>query len=263
MPSLALHAELRPYQYPGFSSAPLPEVAQQSRQNLLLKALPEDVWKRISPHLELVELPLGMCLLHEDCELLEYVYFPTNAIVSLLCVMKNGASTQTAMVGVEGMIGVPLFMGCETSPCRAVVQSTGYAFKLPARVLKHEFEHTHPVMRLLLRYTQSLIAQMGQTAVCNRHHSLEQRLCRWLLSSLDRLPGNDLKMTQELISNMIGVRREGVTTAAGRLQNLGLISYSRGRITVLDRPALECHACECYAVVKRETDRLLPSSCTH
>lgn len=254
MSSLALQAEHRPKQYPGFPSTPFPGIAQQSHQNYLLKALPPDAWKRISPYLELVELPLGTGLLHEVCALVKYVYFPTNAIVSLQCVMRDGAMTQTAMVGVEGVVGVPLFMGWETSPSRAVVQSAGYAYRMPARILKHEFEHTQPVMRLLLRYTQSLVTQMSQTAVCNSHHSLEQRLCRWLLSSLDRLPGNDIRMTQELISNMIGVRREGVTAAAGKLQQLGMIHYSRGRITVIDREALESHACECYEVVKIESE---------
>ena len=174
--------------------------------------------------------------------------------------MENGASAQTAMVGVEGMVGISPFMGFATSPCRAVVQSTGYAFKLPAKVLMHEFERTPAVTRLLLRYTQSLITQMAQTAGCNRHHTLEQQLCRWLLSTLDRLPGNSLVMTQELISHLIGVRREGVTEAACKLQRLGMISYSRGHITVLDRAALESHVCECYAVVRRETERLLPPS---
>jgi len=240
--------------------APLITIAPQSRQNRLLKALPEDVWKRISPHLELIELPMGTCLIHEACGLVKYVYFPTNAIISLLCVMENGASAQTAMIGVEGMVGISPLMGFETSPCRAVVQSAGYAFKLPARVLMHEFEHTQEVTRLLLRYTQSVLTQMGQMAGCNRHHSLEQQLCRCLLSCLDRLPGNSLTMTQELISNMIGVRREGVTEAAGKLQRLGLIHYCRGHITIIDRPGLERHVCECYAVIKRETERLQPSS---
>lgn len=261
MPSLALRIEHRAPPQAMPARAPLITIARQSRQNRLLRALPDEVWSRLCRHLELIELPVGTCLLHEACGLVENVYFPTNSIVSLLCVMENGASAQTAMVGVEGMVGISPFMGFATSPSRAVVQSAGYAFKLPARVLTHEFEHTPAVTRLLLRYTQSLITQMAQTAGCNRHHSLEQQLCRWLLSCLDRLPGNNLAVTQELISHMIGVRREGVTEAAGKLQRLGMISYRRGHITVLDRAALERQVCECYAVVKRETERLLPSLC--
>ena len=260
MPSLALRVERPPPPHPMLARAPLIAIARQSCQNRLLKALPDEAWSRIAPHLELIELSLGTCLIYEACGLVKYVYFPTNAIVSLLCVMENGASVQSAMVGVEGMVGISPFMGFETSPCRAVVQSAGYAFKLPARALIHEFEHTQAVTRLLLCYTQSLITQMVQTAGCNRLHSLEQQLCRCLLSSLDRLPGNDLAMTQELISKMIGVRREGVTEAAGKLQRLGMINYSRGHITVVDRPALERHVCECYTVIKRETERILPPS---
>lgn len=260
MPALALRIAHRPQQDPIPAPAPLITIARQSRQNRLLKSLPEDVWDRISPHLALIELPLGSCLIHEACGLVKYVYFPTNAIISLLCVMENGASAQTAMVGSEGMVGISPFMGLETSPTRAVVQTAGYAFKLPARVLMHEFEHTPVVTRMLLRYTQLLMTQMGQTVGCNRHHSIEKQLCRWLLSSLDRLSGNELAMTQEFISNLIGVRREGVTEAAGKLQRLGMIRYSRGRITVVDRPALERHACECYSMMRRETERLSPSS---
>lgn len=259
MPTLAFRIEPRPAQPPMPARAPLIAIGRQSRQNHLLKAFPDEVWNRISPYLELIELPLGSCLIREAGGLIKYVYFPTNSIVSLLCVMENGASAQTAMVGVEGMVGISPFMGFESSPSRAVVHGAGYAFKLPARVLMREFEQTPAVTRLLLRYTQSLITQMAQTAGCNRLHSLEQQLCRCLLSSLDRLPGNDLAMTQELISKMIGVRREGVTEAAGKLQRLGMISYSRGHITVLDRPALEDHVCECYTVIKRETERLLAS----
>lgn len=258
MSSLAARAERGPQPSVLAARAPLLAIAHQSRQNRLLRSMSEDVWARVSPHLELIELPLGS-VLYESGTLLKHVYFPANSIISLLYVMENGASAQTAMVGFEGVVGVSLLMGCDTAPYRAVVQSAGYAFKLKASVLAQEFERTPAVTNLLLRYTQSLITQMAQTAVCNRHHSLEQQLCRWLLMSLDRLPGNDLFMTQELISNMIGVRREGVTEAAGKLQRLGMISYTRGRITVVNRPALEGHVCECYAVVKKETDRLLPA----
>jgi len=186
-----------------------------------------------------------------------YVYFPTTAIVSLLYVMEDGSSAEIAIVGNEGVVGVALFMGGESTPSRAVVQSAGHAYRLRARTIKGEFDLGGVLQHLLLRYTQSLITQMAQTAVCNRHHAIEQQLCRWLLLSLDRLQSNELTMTQELIANMLGVRREGVTEAAGRLQAAGLIHYSRGRIKVLDRPGLEALACECYAVVKRETDRLL------
>ena len=186
-----------------------------------------------------------------------YLYFPTDSIVSLLYVMENGASAEIAVTGNDGLVGIALFMGGESTPSRAVVQSAGYAYRLRAVVMKKEFEHGGPLQHLLLRYTQALITQMAQTAVCNRHHSVEQQLCRWLLLSLDRLPSNELVMTQELISNMLGVRREGVTEAAGHLQAAGLIHYSRGHITVLDRPKLEKQVCECYAVVKREMDRLL------
>jgi CRP-like cAMP-binding protein len=231
--------------------------AHQSRQNRLLQVMPDDAWARLQPHLELVELPLGQ-VLYESGTALSHAYFPTTSIVSLLYVMENGASAEIAVVGLEGIVGVSLFMGGETTPSRAVVQSAGHAFRVNARTLKQEFDTAGPVLHLLLRYTQSLIAQMAQTAVCNRHHSLDQQLCRWLLLSLDRLPGNELVMTQELIANMLGVRREGVTEAAGRLQRTEIIRYSRGRITVLDRPKLETQVCECYAVVKRESDRLLP-----
>jgi CRP-like cAMP-binding protein len=226
-------------------------------RNLLLDALPEVDRARLAPHLELVPLRLGQ-VLYESGERLGHVFFPTTAIVSLLYVLEDGASAEIAVVGREGMLGISLFMGGETTPSRAVVQSAGYAFRLPADRLKAEFARFGPTMHLLLRYTQALITQMTQTAVCNRHHSIDQQLCRWLLLSLDRLPSNVLAMTQELIANMLGVRREGVTGAAGKLQEAGLIRYHRGRITVLDRPRLEARACECYRVVKEEFDRLLP-----
>jgi CRP-like cAMP-binding protein len=200
-------------------------------------------------------MPLGM-VLYEAGEALRHIYFPTDSIVSLLYVMKDGASAEIAVVGNEGAIGVSLFMGGETTPSRGIVQSAGSAYRLSGRRLKQEFERHGQLLHVLLRYTQSLITQMAQTAVCNRHHSIDQQLCRWLLLSLDRLPSNRLNMTQELIANMLGVRREGVTGAAGKLQDLGVIHYSRGRITVLDRPKLEQLSCECYAVVKQETDRL-------
>lgn len=204
-----------------------------------------------------MHLPLGS-VLYESRGTLSNVYFPTTAIVSLLYVMENGDHAEIAVVGKEGIIGVSLFMGGGSTPSRAVVQSAGAGFRLKAEVMKEGFERGGPVMHLLLRYTQALITQMAQTAVCNRHHSLDQQLCRWLLLSLDRLTGNELRMTQELIANMLGVRREGVTEAATNLQKAGLIRYSRGRITVLDRNALETRSCECYAVVKKEYDRLLP-----
>ena len=204
-------------------------------------------------------MPLGH-VLYESGATLSHVYFPTTAIVSLLYVMENGASAEIAVVGHEGLVGVSLFMGGESTPSRAVVQSAGRGFRLQAATMKDEFDRAGPVLHLLLRYTQALITQMAQTAVCNRHHSLDQQLCRWLLLSLDRLQGNDLVMTQELIANMLGVRREGVTEAALKLQKAKLIRYSRGRISVLDRPGLEQRTCECYAVVKVEYDRLLPTT---
>ena len=227
------------------------------KSNQLLAALPSDEWTRIAPHLELVDMTLGL-VLYESGGTLSHVYFPLSAIVSLLYVMANGASAEIAVVGNEGLVGISLFMGGESTPSRALVQSAGHAVRLSARLVKDEFNRSGPVMHLLLRYTQALITQMAQTAVCNRHHSLDQQLCRWLLLSLDRLGSNELVMTQELISNMLGVRREGVTEAALKLQNSGLIRYARGHITVLDRPALEKRTCECYAVVKNEYDRLLP-----
>jgi len=232
--------------------------ATEPRQNHLLAALPEAEWAQWLPQLEAVEMPLGK-VLYESGSKLSHVYFPTSAIVSLLYVMEDGASAEIAVVGHEGIVGISLFMGGETTPSRAVVQSAGEGFRLKANVMMQEFNRAGPVLHLLLRYTQALITQMAQTAVCNRHHSLDQQLCRWLLLSLDRLHSNDLVMTQELIANMLGVRREGVTEAAGNLQDAGLIRYRRGHITVLDRAGLEQRACECYAVVKKEYGRLLPA----
>jgi CRP-like cAMP-binding protein len=227
------------------------------RQNHLLDALPAADYERLAPHLELVSMPLGT-VLYESGGALPYVYFPTTSIVSLLYVMEDGASAEIAIVGNEGILGISLFMGGDTTPSRAVVQSAGHGFRLKAELLKNEFGRFGPTMHLLLRYTQALITQMAQTAVCNRHHSVDQQLCRWLLLSLDRLQSNELSMTQELIANMLGVRREGVTDAAGKLQHAGLIRYQRGQIRVLNRPGLEARACECYQVVKTEFDRLLP-----
>jgi CRP-like cAMP-binding protein len=232
------------------------------RKNHLLAALPATDYDRIAPHLERVAMPLGG-VLYESGSKLRHVYFPTTSIVSLLYVMEDGASAEIAVVGNEGILGIALFMGGETTPSRAVVQSAGEGYRLKAALLKQEFNRYGPMLHLLLRYTQALITQMAQTAVCNRHHSVDQQLCRWLLLSLDRLASNELTMTQELIANMLGVRREGVTEAAGKLQVLGLIHYSRGRITVLDRPGIEAKACECYEVVKREFDRLLPEARAH
>jgi CRP-like cAMP-binding protein len=226
-------------------------------ENHLLAALPAAVQERIYPHLKRVPMPLGKVIYESGAEL-RNVYFPTDCIVSLLYVLENGASAEISVVGNEGLIGIALFMGGETTPSRAIVQSAGFAYQLAGQLLKEEFHRDADMQQLLLRYTQSLITQMTQTAVCNRHHSLDQQLCRWLLLSLDRLRTNQLTMTQELIANMLGVRREGVTEAAGKLQGLGVIRYQRGRITVLDRPKLESLCCECYAVVKKETDRLLP-----
>lgn len=225
-------------------------------QNLLLAALPIEVQERLIPQLELVVLPLGK-VVYESGDSLQYVYFPTDAIISLLYVMEDGASAEISVVGNEGLVGIAVFMGGESTPSRAIVQSAGHAYRLAGHRLKSEFNRHGEMMQLLLRYTQALITQMAQTAVCNRHHSIDQQLCRWLLLSLDRLPSNQLIMTQELIANMLGVRREGVTEAAGKLQKLGVIEYSRGHIEVLDRAKLEALCCECYAVVKKETDRLL------
>lgn len=228
------------------------------QQNHLLAALSAEVQNRLAPHLELVPMPLGK-VLYESGDTLHYAYFPTDSIVSLLYVMENGASAEISVVGNEGLIGIAVFMGGGgRTPSRGIVQSAGHAYRLLARRLEDEFNRHGDLQQLMLRYTQALITQMAQTAVCNRHHTIDQQLCRWLLLSLDRLPTNKLTMTQELIANMLGVRREGVTEAAGKLQKLGVIEYSRGRITVLDRPKLEQLSCECYAVVKKETDRLLP-----
>ena len=226
-------------------------------QNHLLDALPDSDYQRIAPHLELVPMGLGE-VIYESGSSMRHVYFPTTSIVSLLYVMENGASAEIAIVGNEGILGISLFMGGETTPSRAVVQSAGHGYRLQAGLIKTEFARFGPTMHLLLRYTQALITQMAQTAVCNRHHSVDQQLCRWLLLSLDRLSSNELVMTQELIANMLGVRREGVTEAAGMLQKAGLIRYQRGRITVVDRPGLEARTCECYQVVRTEFDRLLP-----
>jgi CRP-like cAMP-binding protein len=223
--------------------------------NHLLAALTPDERERVFPHLRLVSMPLGK-VLYESGDALEYVYFPIDSIVSLLYVLESGASAEISVVGNEGLIGIALFMGGGTTPSRAIVQSAGHAFRLGGQRLKDEFHRNGGLQLLLLRYTQALITQMAQTAVCNRHHSVDQQLCRWLLLSLDRLKSNRLVMTQELIANMLGVRREGVTDAAGKLQKLGAISYSRGQITVLNRPQLEELCCECYSVVKRETDRI-------
>ncbi len=229
------------------------------RQNHLLAVLPESEGERLFPLLEWVPLPLGQAL-YESGDQLSHVYFPTTAIVSLLYVLENGAPAEIAVVGNDGIVGIALFMGGETMPNRAVVQSAGHAYRLKGPMLKQEFQRAGALQHLLLRYTLALLTQMAQTAVCNRHHSVDQQLCRWLLLSLDRLPSNELSMTQELIANMLGVRREGVTEAAGKLQSAGLIHYSRGKITVLDRPGLEARVCECYEVVRKEFLRLLPNT---
>ena len=234
----------------------LPLDAQWPEQNHLLAGLTADSIARLRPHLKFIHLPLGKAL-YEPGVAMRHVYFPTDAIISLLYVMHNGASAEISLVGNEGVLGVSLFMGGESTSSRAVVQSAGGAYSLPREILKNEFDHHSRLMELLLHYSQALITQMAQTAVCNRHHNIDQQLCRWILMSLDRLPGNCLLMTQELISNMLGVRREGVSEAAGRLQRLGVITYRRGKIDVLDRPKMESLSCECYAVVKKETDRLL------
>jgi CRP-like cAMP-binding protein len=235
-------------------SSSTPE-SSSPQQNRLLAALSPDERERIFPHLQPVQMPLGK-VLYESGDVLRHVYFPTDSIVSLLYVLESGASAEISVVGNEGLIGIALFMGGETTPSRAVVQSAGHAYRLIGQRLKDEFRRNGGMQIVLLRYTQALITQMAQTAVCNRHHSVDQQLCRWLLLSLDRLSSSELIMTQELIANMLGVRREGVTEAAGRLQALGVIRYSRGRITVLDRPRLEELCCECYAVVRRESDRI-------
>jgi CRP-like cAMP-binding protein len=236
-------------------------ITPEPQQNHLLAAISEVIQDRLYPFLKVVFLPLGK-VLYESGDVMQYVYFPTNSIVSLIYVMKDGASTEISVVGNDGMVGVSLFMGGESTPSRAVVQSAGYAYQIKSQDFKHEFSRHGEIMTLMLSYAQSLITQMTQTAACNRHHSIDQQLCRWLLLSLDRLMDNDLCMTQELIANMLGVRREGVTEAAGKLQKLGVIKYARGHIKVLDRKKLETLSCECYAVVKKETDRLLPTSHT-
>jgi CRP-like cAMP-binding protein len=238
--------------------ADMPSFAPDPQENQILRLLPDEERERLFPHLELVPMALGK-VLYESGDTLRHIYFPTDCIVSLLHVLANGASAEIAVVGREGAIGVALFMGGETTPSRAIVQSAGSAYRLSGKRLKEEFGRHGQLLHVLLRYTQALITQMAQTAVCNRHHSVDQQLCRWLLLSLDRLSTQELKMTQELIANMLGVRREGVTEAAGKLQKLGVIRYSRGQITVIDRAKLEKLSCECYAVVKRETDRLLPT----
>jgi CRP-like cAMP-binding protein len=232
------------------------------RQNGLLAALSAVELKRIRRQLELVDMPLGK-ILYEPGRLLEYVYFPVDCIISLLYVLENGASAEIAVVGNEGLLGISLFMGGETTPSRAIVQSAGTAYRLPAAKMMAEFTRGGTIQHLLLRYTQALITQMTQTAVCNRHHSVDQQLCRWLLLSIDRLASPELLMTQELIANMLGVRREGVTEAAGKLQHAGVISYRRGHIKVLDRTKLERLSCECYEVVRRESARLLPVIAPH
>lgn len=229
------------------------------KQNHLIAALPDDVQNRLLPNLELIKLPLGT-VLYESGDTLRHAYFPTDSIISLLYVMEDGASAEISVVGNEGILGTALFMGGESTPSRAVVQSAGYAYRIVGHKFKMEFGRHTEMLISLLRYTQALITQMAQTAVCNRHHSIDQQLCRWLLLSLDRLPSDNLVMTQELIANMLGVRRESVTEAAGCLQKKGIISYHRGHIKVLDRGTLEQRSCECYAVVKRETDRLLPQN---
>jgi CRP-like cAMP-binding protein len=249
----------------GTAGYPIPDQARRHadiasfdpRQNHLLTSLPRTVWDRWLPQLEFVGLNLGD-VIYESGATLSHVYFPTTAIISLLYVTENGESAEIAVVGNEGILGVSLFMGGKSTPSRAVVQSAGQCFRLKAAILEEEFNQGGPVLHLLLRYTQALITQMAQTAVCNRHHSLDQQLCRWLLLSLDRLQSNELVMTQDLIANMLGVRREGVNESALRLQHAGLIRYARGHISVLDRAKLERRTCECYAVVKREYDRLLP-----
>lgn len=232
------------------------DTPQGPHQNHLLAALPKAEFEHISPYLEPVVMPLGE-VLYESGGQLQHVYFPTTAIVSLHYVTENGASAETAGVGNEGVLGISLFMGGNTTPSRATVQTAGVGYRLRERLMMEEFNRAGPMMRLMLRYTQALITQMSQTAVCNRHHSVEQQLCRWLLTTLDRLPSNELTMTQELIANMIGVRREAITEAAQRLQQLGFIRYRRGHITVLDRAGLKSRVCECYGVVKKEYDRLL------
>ena len=229
--------------------------AHAPRQNRLLAALPFDAYERLQPDLEPVPLPPG-CIVHGAGDRERYLYFLTEGIVSRFCVTENGASKEFAVTGSEGVIGLASFLGGGSTPTQAVALTNGYAYRLPAGILTREFEHDGPVPRLLLRYIRALITQIGQIAACNRHHALEPRLCRWLLSCLDRLPSNELSLTQELIAHMLGVRREGVTEAAGRLQKAGLIHNHRGHVTVIDRPGLEAHACECYAAIRRAYDQL-------
>jgi len=239
------------------SGGEVTDVSHTPRQNHLLAALPPQPWERWHPHLEFVDMRLAK-VLYEPGDTLTHVYFPTTAIVSLLYVMRNGESAEIAVVGSEGVVGVPLFMGGGSTSSRALVQSAGGAFRLSARLMQLEFDRGGPVLHLLLRYTQALMTQMVQTAACNKHHSLDQQLCRWLLLSLDRLPGTRMRMTRNLIAHMLGVSADRATGAAMKLKDLGIIRYHRGIIRVLDRPALERRSCECYAVVKREYDRLLP-----
>jgi CRP-like cAMP-binding protein len=241
---------------------PTSKATPTPRSNQLLAALSAAELKRMSKHLEHVPMALGE-VVYESGRHLDHVYFPADCIVSLLYVLENGASAEIAVVGYEGVVGVSIFMGGETTPSRAVVQSAGTAYRLPGQIIKNEFIRGGTVPHLMLRYTQSLITQMAQTAVCNRHHSVDQQLCRWLLLSIDRLPTPEIITTQELIANMLGVRREGVTEAAGKLQKAGVISYRRGHISVLNRPKLEEMSCECYEVVRRETARLLPIVAPH
>src|SRR6267142_4263985 len=244
-------------EYHGSMAKSARAAAYSPKENRLLAAMPEADYQALKPSLERVSMPLGQAV-YESGGPQGYVYFPTSSIVSLLYVLADGATAEIAVTGNEGLVGIALFMGGETTPSRAVVQSAGHGYRLRGAVLKREFEAGGALQHLLLRFTQALITQMAQTAVCNRHHEVDQQLCRWLLLSLDRLPSDRLVMTQELIANMLGVRREGVTEAAGELQAEGLIEYSRGNIRVLDRPRLEARVCECYAVVKKEYDRLLP-----
>jgi CRP-like cAMP-binding protein len=247
---------------PPFTFGPHPRIRQNipdSHRNHLLSVLPIPEFHRLLPNLELISLPLGKAL-YESGDRMDFVYFPTTAIVSLLYELEDGASAEIAVVGYEGVVGIALFMGGDTMPNRAVVQSGGQGYRLAGRLLMQEFNRAGPLQHLLLRYTLALLTQMAQTAVCNRHHTVDQQLCRWLLLSLDRLESNQLNMTQELIANMLGVRREGVTEAAGKLQKAGLIHHERGRISVLDRPGLEARVCECYEVVRKEFVRLLPTA---
>lgn len=230
---------------------------ENSTRNYLLDALDDSDLKRLLPQLELIPLPLGK-VLYDPGTTMRHVYFPVTCVISLLCVMENGATAEIGVIGREGMVGVNIFMGGETSPNQAIVQSTGYAYRARASVLREEFQRNPELQTLLLKYAQTLMSQMAQTAVCNRHHTVDQQLCRWLLTSLDRLPSNELVITQEFIAHMLGVRREGITGAAGKLQRAGIISYRRGRINIVDRDTLEEHACECYKIVKKEYERLLP-----